>query len=83
MKVLLKTVFIMTMGGSLKDPVRQEQIDSIKCSMIGDRMFQRTCTSEFYVFDEMTRGYGNDENRLMRIDRFTKDIYQIGFNIEK
>lgn len=45
--------------------------------------FQQTCTSEFYVFDEMTRGYGNDENRLMRIDRFTKDIYQIGFDIEK
>ncbi len=32
------------------------------------------------IFDEMTRGYGNDENRQTRIQKFTAQAYQLGFD---
>lgn len=82
MKVLNKALFLMTMGGSVSDPVRQEQIESVKCCMIGDRMHNRAKECAFYVFDEMTRGYGNDENREKRIERFCEEIYEIGLNLK-
>ena len=34
------------------------------------------------VFDEMTRGYGNDENRNERIRKFTEQAYHIGLTLE-
>lgn len=82
MKVLDKALFLMTMGGSMEEEIRQEQVESIKCSMIGDRMHERAKECRFYVFDEMTRGYGNDENRERRIEKFCKEIYEIGFHLE-
>ncbi|HOI27486.1 MAG TPA: NAD(P)H-dependent oxidoreductase [Paludibacteraceae bacterium] len=78
MKRLNKALFLMTMGGSLSDKIRQEQFDSIKCSMVGDRMHGRAKIFEFYVFDEMTRSFDNDENRSNRVRRFCKDAYQLG-----
>ncbi|MCQ2595838.1 MAG: NAD(P)H-dependent oxidoreductase [Treponemataceae bacterium] len=83
MKTLEKAVFIMTMGGSKTEKIRQEQIEAIKCCMIGDRIHDRAKKCEFYVFDEMTRGYGNDENRLLRTRTFCQQAYQIGKNIAK
>lgn len=82
MKILDKAVFMMCMGGSMNDKIRQEQAQSIKCCMIGDRMHDRAKECEFYVFDEMTRGYANDENRKMRIERFCKEIYKIGMGLK-
>lgn len=49
-------------GGSLKDEIRAMQVQAMKTIMIGDRMNRRVKASEMIVFDEMTRGYGNDES---------------------
>ena len=49
--------------------------------MEGDRIRNREKACEMYVFDEMTRGYGNDANREERIERFTKEAYEIGRNL--
>ena len=81
MKILDKALFLVTMGGSMKDSVRIEQVDAMKTVMIGDRIHDRAKSSEMIVFDEMTRGYGNDENRNERIKRFTKQAYQIGLTL--
>ena len=50
----------------------------MKCVMIGDRIHDRAEHSEMKVFDEMTRGYGNDGNREERIAVFLEEIYKIG-----
>lgn len=78
---LKKALFLVTMGGSLNDGIRKEQIEAMKSVMIGDRMHDRAEKCEMHVFDEMTRGYGNDKNRSERITRFVKQAYEIGFNL--
>lgn len=59
MKIIDKAVFLMTMGGCLKDEIRQRELEAMKTIMIGDRLKGRVRNAEFYVFDEMTRGYGS------------------------
>lgn len=81
MKILEKALFLITMGGSLNDEIRQEQLEAMKTVMLGDRIRNRAKKCEMYIFDQMTRGYGNDENRNERIKTFTKQAYQIGFTL--
>lgn len=81
MKTLDKALFLITMGGSLKDEIRRNQVDAMKTVMVGDRIKDRARKCEVYIFDEMTRGYGNEENREERIKRFCKDAYEIGKNM--
>lgn len=78
---LKKALFLVTMGGSLNDSIRKEQLEAMKTVMIGDRMHNRAKECEIHVFDEMTRGYGNDENRSRRISRFVKQAYEIGYSL--
>ena len=77
MKKLEKAIFFITMGGSLEDEIRIKQLEAMKTVMLGDRIKDRAKSCEVYVFDRMTRGYGNDENRSERIGKFTKDAYEI------
>ena len=81
MRILEKALFLITMGGSLNDEIRQEQLEAMKTVMIEDRIRNRAKKCEIYTFDQMTRGYGNDENRNERIKTFTKQAYQIGFTL--
>lgn len=78
MKTLDKALFLVTMGGSLKDDIRVKQVEAMKTVMIGDRINNRAKTSEMIVFDEMTRGYGNDGKRNENIDIFLKQAYELG-----
>ncbi|MGN0425741.1 MAG: NAD(P)H-dependent oxidoreductase [Acetatifactor sp.] len=82
MKRLKKAVFLLTMGGSLQDEVRRVQLEAMKTVMIGDRIRDRAEKCEVYAFDEMTRGYGNDENREKRIVEFSKKAYDLAVNID-
>lgn len=77
MKKLEKAIFFITMGGSLKDEIRKTQLEAMKTVMVGDRIRNRVKSCEVYVFDQMTRGYGNDANRIEKIERFSKDAYEI------
>lgn len=77
MKVLEKAVFLITMGGSLKDDIRIQQLEAMKTVMVGDRIRNRAKQCDVHVFDQMTRGYGNDKNREERIERFSKKAYEI------
>ena len=81
MKTLNKAIFLITMGGSLKDEIRREQLQAMKTIMIGDRIRNRAKECEVHVFDEMTRGYGNDENRERRTSEFSQKAYELGKNI--
>ncbi len=80
MATLRKAVFLMTMGGSLADSIRREQIEAIKTVMIGDRIRDRAEKCEFFVFDQMTRGYGNDDRREKLCKIFCDKAYQLGLN---
>ena len=80
-KVLEKALFLITMGGSLDDEIRKEQLEAMKTIMVGDRIRNRAKECEVYVFDQMTRGYGNDENREKRIAEFSQKAYDIAKNV--
>lgn len=80
MKILDKALFLVTMGGSLKDEIRANQLQAMKTVMIGDRINKRAKQCEMIVFDEMTRGYGNDDHRKNRVDFFVQQAYQLGYN---
>ena len=82
MKTLEKAMFLVTMGGSLKDEIRRKQLEAMKTVMVGDRIRDRAKKCEVYVFDEMTRGYGNDENREKRAILFSNRAYDLAKNIE-
>ncbi len=81
MKTLEKALFLVTMGGSLKDAVRREQVEAMKTVMIGDRIHNRTKSSEMIVFDEMTRGYGNEKRRDENAQKFLNQAYDLGFKL--
>lgn len=82
MKQLRKVLFLVTMGGSLKDPVRRTQIEAMKTVMLGDRIGNRAKESTFLVFDEMTRGFGNEERRIRNLSCFLKEAFALGAGIE-
>ena len=82
MKVLDKALFLITMGGSLNDEIRKEQLEAMKTIMVGDRIRNRAKECEVYVFDQMTRGYGNDNNRNERIERFSVKAYEIAKSLQ-
>lgn len=81
MKTLEKAIFLVTMGGSLEEEVRRVQLEAMKTVMVGDRIRNRAKKCEVYAFDQMTRGYGNDENREKRIAEFSQKAYDIAKNI--
>lgn len=83
MKKLDKALFLVTMGGSLNDAVRQKEAEAMKTVMIGDRMFNRANSCEMIVFDGMTRGYGNDDNRNERGEKFLAQAFEKGKNLFK
>ena len=70
-------MFLITMGGSLKDDIRLQQLEAMKTVMVGDRIRNRAKKCEVYAFDEMTRGYGNDINREERIETFSQRAYDL------
>lgn len=76
MKQLDKAIFLMIMGGSLQDELRQTQLEAIKTIMIGDRISNRAKVCEFYPFDRMSRGYENI--REGKMEAFLEKAYQIG-----
>lgn len=78
MKQLDKALFLVTMGGSLREQIRVEQVEAMKKVMIGDRMNGRAKVCEMIVFDEMTRGYGNDGKRNENTGTFLRRAYELG-----
>jgi len=82
MKTLDKAIFLITMGGSLNEEIRRSQLEAMRTVMIGDRIRDRSRQCEVYVFDEMTRGYGNTGNRENRIKVFLRKAYDLGKEVK-
>ena len=53
----------------------------MKMVMVGDRIRNRAKKCEVYAFDQMARGYGNDENREKRITEFSQKAYDLAKNM--
>lgn len=81
MKTLEKALFLVTMGGSLQDEIRREQVAAMNTVMIGDRIKNRAKACEMHIFDRMTRGYGNDETRAAKAAAFTQQAYEIALEL--
>lgn len=81
MKMLEKALFMVTMGGTLEDKVRREQVEAMKTVMVGDRINNRVAKTEFVVFDHMTRGYGNDETREKNSATFLEKVEKLAREI--
>ena len=81
MKKLQKALFLVVMGGSLLDGVRLSQVEAMRTVMLGDRINNRAESSEMVVFDEMTRGYDNEENRVNRGNEFLTQAYHLGLEM--
>ena len=81
MKCLEKALFLITMGGSLKDKIRRDQLEAMKTVMVGDRIRNRAKSCEVYAFDEMTRGYGNDAKRDENAGKYISKVFEIAQKI--
>ena len=77
MKMLDKALFMITMGGSLEDEIRQKQVEAMKTVMIGDRMNNRVKKCKMIVFDRMTRINGGAD-RDARMKAFLQQAYNAG-----
>ncbi len=73
-----KAMFLVTMGGSLKDSVRQEEVKAMETVMLLDRINTRAEVKRMVVFDEMTRGYDNEGSREEHMVKFLEQSYEIG-----
>ncbi|MDO5559864.1 MAG: NAD(P)H-dependent oxidoreductase [Oscillospiraceae bacterium] len=81
MKPIKKAVFLITMGGSMSDKIRREQLEAMETIMIGDRLRSRAEECEVHVFDEMTRGYSNDKHREEKAVIYLKKARKLAENI--
>ena len=77
MKQLEKALFLVTMGGDLKEEMRKTQVEAMKTVMLGDRINVRAKASEMLVFDEMTREVGFSR-RDEKMATFLEEAYQQG-----
>ena len=75
MKTLDKALFLVTAGNKMERLVQFGLLDSMKKVMLGDRLFNRVRTSDFVVFDGMTKKL---ESRLENWDANLQTAYEKG-----
>lgn len=75
MKTLDKALFLVTAGNKMERLVQFGLLDSMKKVMLGDRLFNRVRTSDFVVFDGMTKKL---ESRLEHWDANLQTAYEKG-----
>ena len=75
MKTLDKALFLVTAGNRMERLVQFGLLDSMKKVMLGDRLFNRVRTSDFVVFDGMTKKL---ESRLEHWETNLQTAYEKG-----
>ena len=75
MKTLDKALFLVTAGNKMERLVQFGLLDSMKKVMLGDRLFNRVRTSDFVVFDGMTKKL---ESRLEHWETNLQTAYEKG-----
>lgn len=75
MKQLDKVLMLVTMGGDLREEIRQQQAAAMKTVMLGDRINERAKKKEMVIFDRMSRDY---EKRKINFSKNLKRAYQLG-----
>ena len=76
-----KAILLVTMGGSLKDPIRRQEVEAMETVMLLDRINTRAEEKQMIVFDEMTRGFDVENFREEHMEEFLKKSYEIGKNL--
>lgn len=80
MKTLDKALFLVTAGNKMERLVQFGLLDSMKKVMLGDRLFNRVRTSDFVVFDGMTKKL---DSRQENWDANLQTAYQKGRDLFK
>jgi len=80
MKTLDKALFLVTAGNKMERLLQFGLLDSMKKVMLGDRLFNRVRTSDFVVFDGMTKKL---ESRLENWDANLQTAYRKGRDLFK
>lgn len=75
MKQLEKVLMLVTMGGDLKDEIRQQQAQAMKTVMLDDRINERAKIKEMIIFDRMSRDY---PEREVNFFDYLKYAYELG-----
>lgn len=75
MKTIDRALFLVTAGNKMERLVQFGLLDSMKKVMLGDRLFNRVRTSDFVVFDGMTKKL---ESRLEHWDTNLQTAYEKG-----
>ena len=75
MKTLDKALFLVTAGNKMERLVQFGLLDSMKKVMLGDRLFNRVRTSDFVVFDGMTKAL---DSRQENWDANLRTAYEKG-----
>lgn len=75
MKQLEKVLMLVTMGGDLKEEIRQQQAQAMKTVMLGDRINERAKIKEMIIFDRMSRDY---PEREVNFFDYLKYAYELG-----
>ena len=75
MKTLDKAIFLVTAGNTMERLTQFGLLDSMKKVMLGDRLFNRVRTSDFIVFDGMTKAL---DSRQENWDANLRTAYEKG-----
>lgn len=78
MKQLERAVFLVTMGADLQEQGRKEEVEAMETVMLEDRINWRAKQKDMIIFEQMTRGYGNEVVREKNRERYLKEVYWIG-----
>ena len=76
MKTLDKAIFLVTAGNTMERLTQFGLLDSMKKVMLGDRLFNRVRTSDFVVFDGMTKAL---DSRQENWDANLRIAYKKGY----
>lgn len=78
MKQMDKALFLVCMGGSLKDTVRQREVEAMKTVMLENRIGNLAKEKEMIIFDRMSRDY---KERKLNFERYLKYAYKLAYEL--
>jgi NAD(P)H dehydrogenase (quinone) len=79
MKTLQKALLLCITGRSIEELIKTGQAESMKTTMLGDRIFDRALDKEMIFLDGVSRF--NMKNRKEKGENHLERVYNIGMNI--
>lgn len=78
MKKLEKALFLVSMGGDLKDPIHKQQVQAMETVMLQDRINERAKEKEMIIFELTSRDIIYAKDREQRFQSYLAQIECLG-----